>query len=406
MSPPNLHDPSILQDPYPVYRQAFASSAVCPSVDPSHRTWFVGRHAEVQSLLRDPRLSSNRSTFLAHRLPPPVLEAATPLLRSLSHWILFKDPPEHTPWRRTINAALSRRLVVGMLPAIEQLVEHLLDAAAERGRMEVVTDLAYPLPATVVAQMLGADPADSERLRRWSQDIARLLGGSKAPTDFLHAHQSVTAMTEYFREVLTRHRAEPRDDLLAALLSATASEDGETGGDEALLSNCVGLMFAGHETTTNLIGNAVGILLDRPALVQRLRADPSGWDRVIEEVLRFESPVQRVSRVSTTPLEVDGSRIPAGHRVVMVLAAANRDPRVFAQPDIFDPDRHPNPHLGFGYGIHLCSGAALARIEARAALGALVERFEDLQRLGPVEWMPNFGLRSIRELPISVSPRC
>ncbi len=401
-SPPNLHDPSILQDPYPVYREAFASSAVCPSIDPSHRTWFIGRHAEVQSLLRDPRLSSNRSAFLANRLPPPQLQAAQPLLRSLSHWVLFKDPPEHTPWRRTINAALSRRLVSGMQPAIERLVEHLLDAAAERGHMEVVTDLAYPLPATVVAQMLGADPTDSERLRGWSQDIARLLGGSKAPADFLRAHTSVMAMTEYFREVLARHRAAPRDDLLAALLKATAGRDDETGGDDALLSNCVGLMFAGHETTTNLIGNAIEILLDRPALVQRLRADPSGWDRFIEEVLRFESPVQRISRISTAELELDGTTIPAGHRVVMLLAAANRDPSVFERPDTFDPDRHPNPHLGFGYGIHLCSGTSLARIEARAALQALVERFEGLERLGPVEWVPNFGLRAIRELRVSL----
>lgn len=398
----NLHDPSILQDPYPVYREAFASSAVCPSVDPSHRTWFIGRHAEVQSLLRDPRLSSNRAAFLAHRLPPPQLEAAKPLLRSLSHWVLFKDPPEHTPWRRTINAALSRRLVSGMQPAIEQLVEHLLDAAAERGRMEVVTDLAYPLPATVVAQMLGADPADGERLRRWSQDIARLLGGSKAPADFLRAHHSVMAMTEYFREVLARHRAEPRDDLLAALLNASLGDDGRTASDDALLSNCVGLMFAGHETTTNLIGNAVAILLDRPGLIERLRAEPSGWDRFLEEVLRFESPVQRVSRVSTVEFKVDGRIIPAGHRVVMLLAAANRDPRVFERPDAFEPDRHPNPHLGFGYGIHLCSGIALARMEARAALQALVERFGGLERLGPVEWVPNFGLRSIRELPVSL----
>lgn len=407
---PDLGDPGILSDPYSAYRRAFATGPLLRSADPESRTWYVGGHAEISSLLRDPTLSANRVAFLAHRLTPPQRQAIDPLLTALSHWLLFKDPPAHTPIRRSVNAALSRRLVTGMQASIEQLVDQLLEAAATRSSLDVVADLAYPLPAIVVARMLGARPEDSDRLKAWSEDIARFLGTRTDLRGAQHAQRSIVAVTDYFRGVLARHRAQPRDDLMGALLAAsrsTNSGDGPADGpaddpsDDALLANCVALMFAGHETTTNLIGNAVHLLLDRPALVDRLRGDPDQWERVIEEVLRYESPVQRVSRVTTAPVEIAGVTIPAGHRLILVLAAANRDPGVFDAPERFEIDRSPNPHLAFGFGIHLCSGASLARIEARAALRALFARFEGLRREQAAAWKPNFGLRSLVSLPVS-----
>lgn len=392
----DLGDPALLRDPHPAYRRAFAHGPLHVSSDPTSRTCFVGRHAEVSALMRDPRLSSDRVRFLAHRLAPPQKQAIAPLLRSLGHWMLFRDPPAHTPVRRIINAALSRRLILQRTEAIERTVAELLDAAAERDEIDVVTDLAYPLPAIVIAEMLGADPNDRGQLREWSRDVARFLGATTGVAEVLAAQRSVLAMTEYFREVVARHRAEPRDDLMGALCEGFDDE-------EALLANCVGMVFAGHETTTNLIGNAVHLLLDRPEVADRLRREPPAWERAIEEVLRFESPVQRAARVTTEPIEVGDTTVPAGHRVIMVLAAANRDPTVFESPDEFDVDRHPNPHLAFGHGIHLCSGAALARLEAKIALRALFERFGGLRRAGAVRWSANFGLRSLETLPVTVA---
>ncbi len=398
-----LNDPSILSDPYPTYREAFAGSALVRSEGPDFSTWFVGHHAEVSRLLRDPRLSSNRVRYLAHRLSPEHRELAAPLLGGLQPWVLFQDPPDHTPLRRSINAALSRRLISKMQPAIERLVSELLDEVAPRGRLDVVADLAYPLPAIVIAEMLGARAEDRGLLKGWSEDIARFLGTATTPAEALKAQGSVVAMMDYFREVLARHRAAPRDDLLGALLSV----QGQTLGfdDESLLSNCVGLVFAGHETTTNLIGNAVHLLLERPALAQALRRDPAGWERAIEEVLRIESPVQRMSRIATVELEVGEARISTGDRLIMVVGAANRDPAVFEAPDTFEPARHPNPHLAFGFGIHLCSGTALARLEAKSALWALFERLDRLEREAPARWTPNFGLRSLETLPVSFRVR-
>lgn len=402
-APPGLGDPSILQDPHPAHRVAFANGPVQPSPGPGHRTWFVGGHAEVSSLLRDPRLSADRVSYLAHRLTPPERAAMQPLLGSLACWLLFKDPPEHTPLRRSVVAALSRRVVLGRTPAIEALVDTLLDAAAARGRIDVVTDLAQPLPAIVIAEMLGARPEDRETLRRWSDDVARFLGTSVGAAETLAAQASVMAMTDYFRDVLARHRARPRENLMAALLETQARTPGLD--DEALLANCVMMMFAGHETTTNLIGNAVHLLLDRPALVEQLRRDPSGWERTLEEVLRYESPVLRISRVAKVQLELAGTTIPAGDRVILMLGAANRDPAVFAAPDDFDAQRHPNPHLAFGFGLHACVGAMLARLEARVALQALFGRFAGLRREEPVQWTPNFGLRSLVRLPVTFETR-
>ncbi|MEM7160354.1 MAG: cytochrome P450 [Myxococcota bacterium] len=399
---PNLGDPSILADPYPTYRQAFAHGALCSASDSRRRTWFVGGHATVSALLRDPRLSSNRVRYLSAHLSEPQRQVIAPLLGSLSRWLLFADPPQHTPVRRTINAALTRRLVMERRASIEAVAADLITAMLDAGEADVVSALAYPLPAIVIAEMLGARAEDREQLRAWSQDIGRFLG-TVEPAAALDCQRSVVGMTDYFRDVLARHRQQPRPDLLGALL-AHQRETPEFD-DETLLANCVALVFAGHETTTNLIANAVHLLLERPSLVEHLSQTPSAWERTIDEVLRFESPVQRVSRRTTEAIEIEGTTVAAGDRVVMVLAAANRDPAVFDEPDVFDPTRHPNPHVGFGFGIHRCSGAALARLEARIALEGLVARSDQWRRLAPPEFLPNFGLRALRELPISLAAR-
>lgn len=400
-SRPDLAAPEVLADPHRAHRVAFEPGAVCPAPDPRSRTVFVGRHAEVCQLLRDPRLSSDRIGFLAHRLSPPQQQAIDALLRSMRHWLLFKDPPAHTKLRRAINAALSRRLMLQMQPDIERLVAQLLDRMLAEPRFDVVADLAAPLPALVIAQMLGAEAEDFDALKAWSDDIAHFLGNRPQPAEALKAQGSVVAMTEYFARVLARHRARPRDDLLGALLAVQAETPGFD--DDALLANCVGLMFAGHETTTNLIGNAVHLLLDRPAVMEQLRADPAAWDGAVEEALRYESPVQRASRVTLAPVDVGEVTIPVGQRIVLVLGAANRDPRVFEEPDCFDIHRAPNPHVAFGFGIHACSGASLARLEAHITLRTLFERVGGLHREEPVRWKPNFGLRSLESLVVSAS---
>ena len=403
MTTPDLdfESPDALRDPYPLYRHLLELDKA--PLHPGLNGICLARYTDVQGAFRDERLSSNRFGPVLASLPPEVARAAEPLARSLRHWTLFLDPPRHTQLRRLINQGFTPRLVRALEPRIRQVVDELLDAVVEKESFDAVADLAYPLPAIVIAEMLGLPVEDRDRLKHWSQEL--LYGLSTVPEieRLGRAQAAVVEMQEYFGAIVRARREEPREDIISALVAAR--DEGEPLSDEELVATCIMLLFGGHETTTNLIANGLLTLLRHPEAVRDLRADPALLEGAVEEVLRYESPVQRLSRSTAAPVELGGHALEAGRRVVLFLAAANRDPRRFEDPDRFDIHRRDNRHLAFGYGIHFCVGATLGRLEGRLAFGAVLDRFADLELLvDEPEWHETTGVRALRRLPIAARP--
>jgi cytochrome P450 len=281
------------------------------------------------------------------------------------------------------------------------LGDELLDQVQAAGQMDVIGDLAYPLPAIVIAELLGVPVADRDRFKVWSDAFAAFLDGSTlTPETQLHAMGCIGEFVQYFRAMVQERRAHPRDDLLQALIAA--EERGDTLTEEELLSNCVLLIAAGHETTTNLIGNGLLALLRHPDQLQQLKHDPSLGQSAVNELLRYESPVQLTDRIATEDLDLGGIQVSAGQYVTVVIGAANRDPAQFPDPDRLDIRRQDNRHLAFGYGIHFCLGAALARLEGQVALTTMLRRLQGM-RLATEEpaWRHSVVFRALETLPIT-----
>ncbi len=313
--------------------------------------------------------------------------------------MLVADPPDHTRLRTLVQKAFTPRMVERLRPRIETLVEEALNAAGERGGMDLVADLAYPLPVTVIAELLGVPVEDRAAFRRWSDALVGALdpvapanrrGAVLAARDALHA---------YLRQVIAERRADPRDDLISRLVEA--EEQGDRLSGPELLAMGVLLLVAGHETTVNLISNGVNALLNHPDQLARLHREPELIEPAVEELLRYDSPVQLTGRVALEALELGGQRVEPGQMVTLMLGAANRDPRVFADPGRLDLGRDPNPHLAFGRGIHFCLGAPLARLEGQIAIGALIRRFPGLRLAGVPERRPTVTLRGFVSLPLA-----
>lgn len=386
----NLVRPEILADPYPLYHQLRSSDPV--HWDPSLGSWVLTRYADVASALQDARLSAQRVAWTG--------EPHEPLSRALSKQMLFLDPPDHTRLRRLVHKSFTPRMVESMRPRIEQRVNELLDAAQNAGRMDVIHDLASPLPITVIAEMLGVPVEERRQLKNWSNDFAALIGTLSLTEDrVLQARQSTMMMTDYLSEVVRERRQSPRDDLLSALIAA--EEQGDALSAEELVLNSVLLLVAGHETTTNLIGNGLLALLRHPEERRRLLEEPALIGSAVEELLRYDSPVQFTDRIARESLEIGGQRIEPGQTVTMVLAAANRDPAQFPEPDRLDLGRRENRHVAFGHGIHFCLGAALARLEGQIGIQTLLSRFPGL-RLGSrtLHWRANQVVRGLQSLPV------
>jgi cytochrome P450 len=393
----DLARPEILADPYPFYHRL-------RSRDPVYwdgGTWVLTGHAEVVAALHDPRLTVERVNTDVSLLPPEAQTVMGVIGQVLSMQMVFRDPPHHTRLRGLVNKAFTPRVVESMRARIGRIVDELLDAVAVSGRMDVIRDLAYPLPVTVIAEMLGVPPADRAELKRWSDDLAALLGRFDLTWDeHVRISRSITELNEYLRGIVAQRRVAPRDDLISALLAA--EEHGTVLSEEELLANCMLLLLAGHETTTNLIGNGLLALLRHPDQLERLRAEPGLIATAVEELLRYDSPVQLTSRVAREELELGGKRITRGQYVSLVLGAANRDPKVFPEPDRLDVGRRENRHVAFGHGIHFCLGAALARLEGQIALGTLLRRMPTLRlETATPQWRANQALRGLQSLPVA-----
>jgi cytochrome P450 len=393
--------PPGLADPYPWLHALRARDPVC--WDDILGGWVLTRYDDVRTALADPRLSADRISPAFQRLPRHEQERQAPVYRNLSRWMVFTDPPDHTRLRRLVHRAFTPRRVEALVPRIERLVTELVEAVASEGAADLVADLAYPLPAVVIAEALGVPREDRDRFKGWSDDITGLVFGALDAADrHDRARQGIAELERYLGGLVEERRRERRDDLISALVEA--EEDGEALTGVEVTATCTLLLFAGHETTTNLIANGVIALLGHPGELRRLRADPSLARSAVEEVLRYEGPSRAQLRVATEPLVMRGRRIEASQRVYLMLAAANRDPARFDQPDHLRIDRAANDHLAFGYGTHYCIGAALARAEGRLALTALARRLDDLALAVPVAdlpWQQTVLSRGVDALPVT-----
>ncbi len=359
----------------------------------------ASRYRDVVALLRDPRFSSNRNQAPPFRLMRFMNRRAPDFLNLIDRNLLNIDPPDHTRIRGLVNKAFTPRRVAALRPRIEALVEAQLDAVEERGELELIQDLAHPLPVVVIAELLGVPAADRERFRHWSNGVVQILDPLSAERGLSRAVEAAGALADYFRGMLRERRAEPRDDLLSAMLAA--EQDGRVLDEGDLLALATLLLAAGHETTTNLIGNAVLALLRFPEQAQRLRAEPALMSSAVEELLRFDGPVQLTDRVACEDVELGGRRVRRGQIVAALLGSANHDPEQFERPEQLDVGRADNRHVAFGLGPHFCLGAPLARLEAEIALGALLRRFPKLRGdPGAVAYRPSVLLRGPVAVPL------
>jgi cytochrome P450 len=396
----NPFDPAFRSDPYPTYRRLRNES-------PVHQSPFglvLSRYADCSALLRDARVSSDQNNADISSVMFGAEDAPTVEAESGAKPFLFMDPPDHTRLRGLVNKAFTPRVVEHLRDRVQQIVDELIGSAAAKGEIEVIEDLAYPLPVRVICEMLGVPPEDHETFRGWSHDVARGLDPDFVlPADFRERRQrTFDQLREYFVGLIAQRRAEPRDDLISALIAA--EEQGQVMSEEELVTTCGLLLIAGHETTVNLIANGTLALLRHPHQLRRLRDDPSLIRTAVEEVLRFDPPVQMTARIALEDIDVGGTTFRKGQLAILLLAAANRDEAQFSDPETFDIGREDNRHLAFGMGIHFCVGAPLARVEGQIALGAIARRLKDPQlMLENPAYKENLVLRGLEALPVRFS---
>jgi cytochrome P450 len=387
--------PEFHADPYPFYRRLREQ-------DPVHQSplgfWVLTRYDDCVTALRDPRFG--REAFA--QLLADVYGDGTGV-GALPRSMLFRDPPDHTRLRALVSKAFTPRVIDQMREHIQEIVDRLLDRVQPAGAMDVIADLAYPLPVTVICEMLGVPLSDHESIRGWSADIARSLDAIGLPSDAEIVDRGRIArhaIGDYFRRLVPKRRADPRNDLLTGLIAA--EEQGDKLSEGEVIAMCVLLFIAGHETTVNLIGNGLFALLQHPEQLARLQRDPALVTGAVEELLRYDSPVQRTARITSVEVELGGRTLPAGAMVVTAIGAANRDPAQFADPDRLDIGRRDVRHISFGYGIHFCLGAPLARVEGQIALGTLLRRAPRLAlaETDP-EWRESSVLRGLKRLRVT-----
>jgi len=381
-------------NPYPLYDWVRENQPIHRAADGN---WVLVRYADASAVLRDSRFSNNPEW-----LGPDAVNASSVRVVG-SRVMMFLDPPDHTRLRSLVSKAFTPKVVESLHPRVQAIVDESLDAVAGKGEMDVLADLAYPLPTTVICELLGIPLADRELFKDWSADASRLLDGYVDDDAQVRGMAATMHLGQYFTDLIEQRRADPRDDLLTAMIAA--EEDGAKLTHEELLTTAILLLLAGFETTMNLVGNGMFMLLRHPDELARLRDDPSLDRTAIEELLRFEGPVHITARIATTDIEVGGQPIRKGEQIAVSIAAANRDPDQFPEPNRLDVGRTDNRHLAFAAGAHFCLGASLARLEARAAITTLIRRFPDIHLLAEEpEWRDHFVVRGLKELRVGFDP--
>lgn len=388
-----------LADPYPGYRRVRETNPVYWSE--LFHAWLLTRYGDVKAALTDPRLSAALTREAqAAQLSEELRRQLAPVDELLGRWALFQDDPAHRRVRLALHGAFTPRLMATLQPRVRAIADELVDAAKDRGELDLVGDFALQLPARVIAELLGMPSGDTERFQPWVHTIATYFAigslGNVVTIDALR--DTVEQLAGFMREIVDAHRQRPTDDVIGSLLAF--EHEGERLSEVEILSQCMLLLHGGYESTMNTISSGMLHILRDP----ELRAAPELAASAVEETLRYEPAFQFVVRVATTDLELADQPIQRGQQVVCVLGAANRDPAQFPDPERFDPRRQPNQHLGFGYGPHFCSGAQLARMEAKIAIETLLRRLEGLELATDVPaWRPAFGVRSLETLPVRFS---
>ena len=396
-----LFSDEILQDPYPTYARLHEEGPLhYVDVGSKWAVWSVFSHAECSSIAKDPRLSAKRAKQMLLPLPLSRQSEFSELSRMLSLWLIFMDPPEHTRLRKLLNKGFSAAAVEGLRPQAEAIVDQMLKPLQHGSEVELMSEFANPMPVRIISELLGVPQALHGTFVNASRAIAVFRGNPNRTVEEARAAQdALIELTEFFRRTVAERRRNKGTDLISLLIDI--EEEGEVLTEEELYAQCIALLFAGHETTRNLIGNGMYTLLQHPQETAELRERPEMIRSAVEELLRYESPVQFTARVLKEDIEVCGQQIRKGWTVLCMLGAANRDPKQFKEPNQLDLKRLNNQHLAFSAGLHFCIGAQLARLEGQIALLNLVQRFPEMKLTGPrPEWASTFGFRGLKSLPV------
>ncbi|MEU1042232.1 cytochrome P450 [Streptomyces sp. NPDC005907] len=393
-------DPAFLADPYPAYAELRAQGRV-HFYEPTGQ-WLVPHHADVSALLRDRRLGRTYRHRFTHEdfgrtAPPPEHE---PFHVLNDHGMLDLEPPDHTRIRRLVSKAFTPRTVEELRPYVHRLASGLVADLVDAGGGDLLTDVAEPLPVAVIAEMLGIPESDRAPLRPWSADICGMYELKPSRETAEKAVRASVEFTEYLRELIEKRRKEPGDDLVSGLIAA--HDEGDRLTEQEMISTCVLLLNAGHEATVNATVNGWWSLFRHPDQLAALRADRSLVPTAVEELMRYDTPLQLFERWVLDDIEIDGTTIPRGSEIAMLFGSANHDPAVFADPGKLDLTRRDNPHISFSAGIHYCIGAPLARLELGTSLDALLVHAPGLRPVSEPERRPNFVIRGLAGLRVEV----
>jgi cytochrome P450 len=392
----DLASSELLSDPYPYFARLLENDPVHWS--DTHRAWLVTRYADVAIGLRHPSLSADRVTPMIERSVEEEGSGFRMAMQILSKWMVFNDPPDHRRLRGVFHDAFTPRVIRGMRETISEVVNQLIEPLESPGTIDLVRAFAFPLPAIVIARLLGIPSSDVERFKEWSGNIAPLIFGAlKQVERNALAQQALLELADYMTKLVHLYRGEPADNLISRVVESGSI--GDTVTEYELVGMLTHLLFAGHETTTNTIATGIRQLLMEPRELARLKMDPRLDTTAPDELLRFDGPAKLVVRSVSEDLQLGGAQLRKGERVFLILAAANRDPQAFPDPTRLDVGRSPNLHVGFGFGPHFCLGAPLARLEAEIAIPTLIRRLPQLRLLDKaLEWQPHIVSRGLKEL--------
>jgi pimeloyl-[acyl-carrier protein] synthase len=394
--------PQFLIDPYPFYEALRGADPVLWRPDLfGLGAWLVTSHAACSAALRSKQFGKEGNRVLPPEKLANIPQESTEVIERRKGNMLFRDPPDHTRLRGLVNQAFTPRTVEGLRPHIAEIAEHLLSAVQARGHADLIRDFAFPLPIIVIAELLGVSPADRDQFKAWSTDLTQGINLGASMEDLTRTGRAVTALSEYLTQVIEDRRRAPRADLISELVRV--QDAGDRLSTDELLGTCRVILTAGHETTVNLISNGTLALLRHPDQLAALAADPSLMENAVEELLRYDSPVQITMRFAMEDAPLGAHTARRGDLVILLLGAANRDPEHFPDPARLDLGReNAHSHLSFGGGIHYCLGASLARLEGELALGALLRRMPKLSLApGEVTWRSHMVLRGPKALPVT-----
>jgi cytochrome P450 len=397
---PSIFDPALVVDPYPWYHEMRRRNPV--HWDEKFQGWIITRHADVTAILHDGRFSSDRVDALLASIPADAKDRFSPLARHLKNWMLFSDSPAHTAIRKLVAPGFVPRMIETLRPRARSFTTTLLSTIAHSAEVDLMSGLANPLPVLMIGALFDLPQDVYPRLKIWSDGLTEIIGSARGTPDNARlAQDSFLDMTDYLREIIRRRRGGDGDDFISYLLHA--QDQGSVLTEEELLATCTGVLVAGHETTANLIGNALYNLYRHPDELAKLRQNPNLISSAVEELNRLDGAVNFITRVVREDLYFEGTEMRKGHRVACHLAAANRDPAVFADPDRLDISRPTNRHLAFGHSIHHCLGAPLARLETEVAVQSFIELFPNARlTMEHPEWVPIPMARKLKFLHMAL----